>query len=69
MKEEPKIVKILKGEEKLGRLNINSQCSYEQLKIPEETLHETSDKTGTFLGSGLETEGDIGELFDFGGRT
>ena len=63
MKEEPDIVKILKGEEKLGRLNIKSQCSYEQLKIPEETLHETSDKTGIFSESGFETNRDIGELY------
>ena len=66
MKNEPDIVKKLREEEKIGQLNIKSQCSYEQLKIPEETLHETSDKTGTFLENGLETEGDIGELFDFG---
>jgi len=63
VKEEPEIVKILKGEEKLGRLNIKSQCSYEQLKSPEETLHETSDKAGIFSESGFETNRDIGELY------
>ena len=33
MKNEPDIVKKLREEEKLGQLNIKSQCSYEQLKI------------------------------------
>ncbi len=65
MKNESDIIKKLREEEKVGHLNIKSQCSYEQLKIPEKTLHETSDKTGTFLGSGFETEGNIGELIDF----
>ena len=63
MKEEPEIVKILKGEEKLGRLYIKSQCSYKQLKIPEETLHEISDKTNIFSESGLETNRNIRELY------
>lgn len=65
MKNEPDIIKKLREEEKLGQLNTKSQCSFEQLKIPEKTLHETSYNTITFLGNGLETKGNIGELIDF----
>jgi len=48
MKDEPEIVKILKEEEKLGRLQGKSQSSYEGLQMIEKSSDDKADKTICF---------------------
>lgn len=48
MKDEPEIVKILKKEEKLGRLQGKSQCSFEDLQMIEKSSDDKADKTICF---------------------
>lgn len=48
MKDEPEIVKILKKEEKLGRFQGKSQCSFEYLQMIEKSSDDKADKTICF---------------------
>jgi len=65
MKEEPEIVKILRGEEKDGLLNTKSKCSYEQLNISEGKEDKVSTDIDVFSENKIITATDIGDFFDF----
>ena len=44
MKDEPEIVKILREEEKLGKLYGKAQSAHEELEIPKELLEDVPNK-------------------------
>jgi len=49
MREDPDIVKILREEERLGKLTAQSQGSYEELETPGEVLEDMSDESITIM--------------------